>query len=219
MKIKIQIKSIFGEILFEYEKENNTIKKTTQEAVRTGADLRGADLRGAYLTGAYLTGADLTGAYLTGADLRGAYLRGAYLTGAYLRGADLRGAYLTGADLRGADLRKIKHLFQIIPEEGAFIAWKKGENKNLIKLEIPKDAKRHNHLAGRKCRAEFVKVLDIRNSKGYKVKECHNGTHPLGKVLYRIGEITRADNYDPNPLIECSGGIHFFLTKQEAKDW
>ena len=57
--IKIQIKSVFGEVLFEYEKENNTIKDTLIEAVKRGAFLRGADLRGAYLGGAYLRGADL----------------------------------------------------------------------------------------------------------------------------------------------------------------
>ena len=28
MKIKIQIKSVFGKVLFELEKENNTIKET-----------------------------------------------------------------------------------------------------------------------------------------------------------------------------------------------
>jgi len=217
-KVKIKIKSIMGEILFEYEKENNTIKETLRKAVKTGAYLTGADL-----TGADLRGADLTGAYLTGADLRGADLRGADLTGAYLTGADLRGAYLRGADLtgaylRGADLNKIKYQFQIVPEEGSFIAWKKGANQHLIKLEIPKESKRHNYLGGRKCRAEFIKVLDIRNSKGYKVKECSNGTYDK-KVSYKIGKITKSDNYDPNPLNECSNGIHFFLTKQEAKNW
>jgi hypothetical protein len=123
MKTKIEIKSIWGELLFEFEKEDNTVKDTVIEAVKTGADLTGADLTGADLTGADLTGADLTGAYLRGADLRGADLRGAdlrgadlrgddlggaYLGGAYLGGADLRGAYLGGADLTGADGNKIK---------------------------------------------------------------------------------------------------------------
>ena len=66
--IKIQIKSrYFGSVLFEYEKENNTIKDTLIEAVKKGADLTGADLKGAYLTGAYLKGADLKGADLKGA--------------------------------------------------------------------------------------------------------------------------------------------------------
>ena len=40
--IKIQIISIWGSILFEYEKENNTIKDTLIEAVKRSADLRGA---------------------------------------------------------------------------------------------------------------------------------------------------------------------------------
>ena len=52
-KIKIEIKNrLTGKILFEYEKENNTIKDTVVEAVSRGADLSGADLRGAYLRGA-----------------------------------------------------------------------------------------------------------------------------------------------------------------------
>ena len=111
MKTKIEIKSVFGSVLFEFEKENNSIKDTLIEAVKGGADLgganlRGADLRGADLRGAYLGDADLGGAYLggadlRGADLRGADLRGANLRGAYLRGADLRGAYLGGAYLGG----------------------------------------------------------------------------------------------------------------------
>ena len=110
MKTKIEIKSIFGNVLFEFEKENNTVKDTLIEAVKSGANLRGADLGGADLGGAYLGGAYLRGADLRGADLGGAYLGGAYLRGADLRGADLggadlRGAYLRGADLRGADLR------------------------------------------------------------------------------------------------------------------
>ena len=98
--IKIQIKSIFGSVLFEHESNDNTIKETVIEAVKNKADLQGA-----YLQGAYLQGADLQGAYLQGAYLRGAYLQGADLQGANLRGADLRGADLWGADLQGADLQ------------------------------------------------------------------------------------------------------------------
>ena len=77
MKTKISIKTIYGRLLFEFEKENNTVKDTVIEAVKNKTDLTGADLTGAHLTGADLTGADLTGADLRGADLRGADLRGA----------------------------------------------------------------------------------------------------------------------------------------------
>lgn len=112
---KIEIKSIFGQVLFEYDKENNSIKDTLEKAVKIGADLRGANLLGANLYGAKLICADLScsylyGAFLLGADLRGANLCGADLRGAYLgdtnlRCADFGGADLRGADLRGADLR------------------------------------------------------------------------------------------------------------------
>ena len=65
MKIKFQIKNRFtGNILFEFEKDDNTIKDTLLEAINRGADLQGADLQGAYLRGAYLQGAYLRGAYL-----------------------------------------------------------------------------------------------------------------------------------------------------------
>jgi len=192
MKTKIQIKTYLGSILFEYKKENNTIRKTVEEAVRTGATLSGATLSGANLSGATLSGANLSGANLSGANL-------------------------SGATLSRANLNKIKHQFQIIPEEGSFIAWKKGRDNHLIKLKIPKEAKRHNCITNRKCRAEFVKVLDIRNSKGHKVKKCY-GLYK-SDFEYKIGEIVKADSYDPDPLIECSNGIHFFGTKQEAKNW
>ena len=105
MKTKIEIKSIFGQVLFEYEKENNTIKDTLEQAVKRAANLYGADLRFADLCGADLRFADLRGANLCGADLRFADLRFANLRGANLRGADLCGADLRFANLRGADLR------------------------------------------------------------------------------------------------------------------
>jgi len=92
MKIKIEIKTIGGSILFSLEKEYNTIRQTLEKAVKEGAYLIGANLEGADLIGANLIGAYLEGAYLIGANLRGAYLRGANLEGANLRDANLEGA-------------------------------------------------------------------------------------------------------------------------------
>ena len=104
-KIKIQIVSWFnGSVLFEYEVEDNTIKKTVEEAVNKEADLRRANLQEADLWGANLRGANLRGADLRGANLREANLRRADLWEADLWGADLRGANLRRADLRRADL-------------------------------------------------------------------------------------------------------------------
>ena len=104
MKTKIEIKSIWGEVLFSFEKENNTIKDTVEEAVRHRASLNGASLNGASLNGASLNGASLYAANLDGASLDGASLDGANLDGASLDGANLNGANLYRASLNGASL-------------------------------------------------------------------------------------------------------------------
>jgi hypothetical protein len=255
MKTKIKIESIWGKLLFEFEKENNSIKESLQEAKRRGADLQGADLQGAYLRGAdlqgaylrgaylqgaylqgaYLRGADLQraylqGAYLQGADLRGAYLQGAYLLGAYLRGADLqradlqgaylRGAYLQGADLRGADLQRAdlrgaNSLNTLLPA-GELIVWKKLQNNLIAKLLIPIKAKRVNCIGSRKCRFEYCKVIAIYDGK----KRVNEGRGQYNKeLIYKVGEIVIPDKFDPSPLIECSNGIHAFITRLEAEEY
>ena len=115
--IKIEIKNRWtGKVLFEYEKEDNTIKETVVEALKNDA---------------YLGDADLRGTYLGDADLRGAYLGGADLGD-----ADLRGADLGDADLRGAE--NIPFIPFTCPSDGAFIGWKKirCNGEFLVKLEI-----------------------------------------------------------------------------------
>ena len=62
MKIKIEIKSVFGKVLFALEKENNTIKDTIEEAVRNNANLEYANLEYANLEYANLYNADLRNA-------------------------------------------------------------------------------------------------------------------------------------------------------------
>jgi hypothetical protein len=180
-----------------------------QGADLQGADLRSADLYGANLTGANLRGANLYGADLYGADLTGANLRGANLRGANLYGADLYGANLYGADLRGADLTGAKlPNFAICPEEGSFIGWKKVSGGAILKLLIPAEAKRTSSLVGRKCRAEFVQVLDGEGVSSYD-----------GKTYYNVGATIYPDKYDDNIRVECTSGIHFFITRKEAEEY
>jgi hypothetical protein len=75
---KLEIKSIWGNVLFESEK--STIREAVIERLESDANLRGADLRDA----------DLSDANLRGADLRDADLRDAELNCAkfYGRGGD-----------------------------------------------------------------------------------------------------------------------------------
>jgi hypothetical protein len=236
MKTKIQIKSISGILLFEFEKEDNTIGDTALEALNVGADLSRADLSGAYLSranlsranlsradlsGANLSGANLSGANLSGANLSRAYLSGANLSGADLSGADLSGANLSRADLSGAlidNIELIKKFFWIIPEQGSFEAWKKLANGCIAKIIIPARAKRTCNLKNRKCRSEYVKTLAIWDANGKKITEGINGTHEE-RIKYTVGKITRADKYDDSVFLDCTHGIHFFLTKQEAIEW
>jgi hypothetical protein len=192
----------------------------------SGADLSGADLRGAYLGGADLRGADLSGANLSGAnlsganlggaDLSGAYLRGAYLSGAYLSGAYLSGAYLRGANLGGADLRGAKNAelafasTRILPE-GDIIGWKKCNAGVIVKLRIPAEAKRSSAF-GRKCRAEYADVLEVVGDE-FGVTDAHGS-----KTEYRVGQRVTPDRFDDNWQEECSGGIHFYITRLEAEN-
>jgi len=36
---------------------------------------------------------------------------------------------------------------------------------------------------------------------------------------YQVGEIVEVENFDEDRWKECSSGIHFFITKQEAIDY
>lgn len=200
-----------GEIKHRY---TGAVLFTYGGADLSGADLQGANLRGANLRGANLYGADLYGADLQGADLRGANLYGADLYGAYLSGADLRGANLRGADLRGANLTEavgIKETY-LAPETGAFTAWKKCQNGVIVKLRIPAKARRSN-ATGRKCRADFVKVLQVFGA------EEGLSMHDNGKTVYRKGETVHCGTWCEDRWTECGGGIHFFMTREEAESY
>ena len=215
-KIKIQIKSVFGYVLFEYEKENNTIKDTVEEAVRQNVSLNGASLDGASLYGASLDGASLNGASLNGASLDGASLYRASLYGASLNGASLYGASLYRASLDGASLDGAKNIPYIpfaCPSDGAFIGWKKVAGQ-LIKLEIPEDAKRCSATSN-KCRCDKAKVLAITDiATGTERKHITNTNYAM--TTYTVGEMVYPDSFDENRWNECSNGIHFFINKQDA---
>jgi hypothetical protein len=184
-----------------------------QRANLQGADLQRAFLRGANLQGADLRGADLQGANLQGAYLQGANLRGANLQGAYLQGADLQDANLQGADLRGADLQGANlPAFQLCPQEGAFVAWKKVRGA-VLKLLVT--GKRTSSLVGRKCRASEVCVFEAFSAPG----ETEFTSLYDPRFIYRVGETAREENYDDDIRVECTEGIHFFMTRKEAEEY
>ena len=210
----ITIKHVNGSELYTADSAQD-VREALSEAAKRGANLWNADLRGADLRGAYLRGAYLQDADLRGADLRGADLQDAYLRGADLRGADLRGAYLQDANLRGAkNVPPLAAARTSICPDGAIDGWKKCADGVIVCLRIPRKARRSN-ATGRKCRAEFAKVLAIFNEDGSVAGEAYS-VHDPGFV-YRVGEKVVPDSFDEDRWNECASGIHFYLTREEAE--
>ena len=174
-----------GLVLFEGE-AGMTTRQMLEKATASRVNLSSADLSRADLSRANLSGANLSGADLSRADLSGASLSG-----------------IKNADMVIARTR--------ILSEGDLIGWKKCKNNVIVKMQIPSDAKR-SHAFGRKCRAEYVKVLEVIGA------EVGIAQHD-DKTEYRKGEIVKPDSFDENWQEECAPGIHFFITRIEAENY
>lgn len=116
----------------------------------------------------------------------------------------------------------------------------------IVTLRIPAHAKRSSAW-GRKCRCSEAIVEDIRKIEYYtdesckvvgifsyksriiqstskQIKSAHTKiTYPGGLIkqplTYLLGQTVVPDSFDPNRFNECSNGIHFFMTEQEALDY
>ena len=139
---------------------------------------------------------------------------------ANLREAHLSGANLSGANLRGADLSGAKNLNlpMACPEEGSFIGFKQCRNSFIVKLEIPSDSLRCS-ATGRKCRCSKAKVISITNLDGTNANTDAVISKRDPNFIYKVGETVEVKNFDTNRWNECSTGIHFFITRQEAVDY
>jgi len=198
MKLQITHRLDSSKVLFKGDADS--ILALLKMAISSGADLSGANLSGANLYSADLSRADLSGANLYSADLSGANLYSADLSGANLSGA-------LNADLVIARTR--------ILGEGDLIGWKKCQYGKIVKLLIPKDAKR-SHAFGRKCRAEYADVLEI--SEGKTAKSNSDTNSSVKPLTYKAGERVVAHEWCEDFTQECAAGIHFYITEIEAKN-
>ena len=104
------------------------------------------------------------------------------------------------------------------PEKGSFTAYKKVD-KYIVELKIPAKAKRSS-ASGRKCRASFAKVLRILNGDGSSTHFTSIINRAFNKqTTYTIGKKVFPDSFDNDRWNECSNGIHFFITFDEAKNY
>ena len=182
-----------------------------ERAALCGADLRNADLCNADLCGANLCGANLCNADLCGANLCDANLCNADLCGANLCGANLRGAKNT--DKTAWDAYTAFYPLQC-PETGSFIGYKKAADK-IVMLEICADAKRSS-ATSRKCRCSKAKVLSITNLDGSESGLSEIESDYDEDFIYCVGETVEVPDFDENRWNECTAGIHFFITREEA---
>jgi hypothetical protein len=108
------------------------------------------------------------------------------------------------------------------PEEGSFIGFKKcydeEENAYLVTLEIPAWAKRVSTFRN-KCRASAALVLSIEPIDHGKEAEKVFSTYNHN-FFYRVGDlVVPTMPFDEHFAKTCTSGIHFFLSREEAKDW
>ena len=146
-----------------------------------------------------------TGSAVIWAAMTGANLRRADLSGADLSGANLSGAYLRGAK----DIPAFANAQTVIVPEGQIVGWKKCRDNVIVKLIIPAEARRSN-ATGRKCRAEYADVAEVIGA------EAGISRHD-GMTEYRVGQRVTCDKWCEDRWEECAGGIHFFITRDEAE--
>ena len=170
-------------------------------------DFRGAHLREADLRGANMSSANLSGANMSNADLREADLREANL-----READLREADLRGANLSGAEWNYLTVGIHAAPE-GALIVWG-NKSGRIVKMRIEENTPR-SCATTRKMRTARATVLEISTGETEFIHQPATGP----ATRYAVGEVTECDSWDDDRRNECSGGIHFFLTREEAETW
>jgi len=206
-----------------------------QETLLENMDLSGWDLHNINLNKSDIRNVNLDKANMAylkadNAFFGGSTFRGTNLAGAYLHSADLRGCDLTGADIRGADLfasaleradltdiktdgeTKYYHLY--CPEKGPFIGWKVCFGRRIVQLLVPEDARRISGTTN-EVKCDKAKVLTI---KSVDYRESYNEAHSYvdEDFVYRTGEMVYADNFNPDRFLDSAGGIHIWLTREEA---
>jgi uncharacterized protein YjbI with pentapeptide repeats len=179
----------------------------------TCAKFTGANMTTSNLSYGYFTSAKFLSAHLAGSNVSNANAENADFACADLRGAKFNGALLIGANLTDA---KINHdstgLVLACPEKGSFIGYKKARGL-IVELLITEDALRSSATT-RKCRCSKAKVLSIAGDNEENFNIVHSDYDY--DFIYKVGETVEVTDFDKDRWKECSTGIHFFLTKQEA---
>ena len=176
------------------------------------------------MIGGNLWRADLNGCDFHDVDMTHVKVDAANFSGSTFGRVNFREIYGSPIPFHNVDLydcqeipERIYNQFNILPE-GELIGWKRLDNDFIAKLLIPADAKR-SCSSRRKCRASYVKVLivDKADDLSYGNYIGHSVSYP--ETVYEVGNFVYPDWFDENKWHECSNGIHFFITREEAVNY
>ena len=184
------------------------------------SDFRSCDMTGAKMCHSTFRNAFFSGSILRDADFRGAVLESADLRGCDMGNADIRGADMTSSALYKADLSGLItdettiNFHMKCPENGTFIGWKVCYGRKVVMLLVPEDAQRVQGTR-REIRVDKAKVLTI---KSIDLKENYTEAHAYvdESFIYKKGEMVYAVGFDPDRFTDSAGGIHIWLSREEA---
>lgn len=177
-----------------------------------------ADFTGANLSNARFSHISMQRVKLIGAKVCAANLRYCNLTGAHAEGADLENANFEFACMKHITSDEKTRFFRMYcPAEGPFLGYKKCCNDRLVQLLIPADAKRVS-ATSRACRCNKAKVLTI---KSFDYTQSYEEAWSLvdENFVYRKGQWVQADDFNEDRWMESTRGIHFWMTREEAKKY
>lgn len=177
-----------------------------------------ADLSSCILDNCRFENCSLKNVNLANTSLIGANMRFCDLTGAHIEGANLYDACLEYAKLDHiTDDDNTQHFRLHCPETGPFLGYKKCCNDRLVQLLIPADALRTSATAN-SCRCNKAKVLTIKSfDYTQQFDEAWSLVDP--DFVYRVGEWVEVKNFNTDRWMDSTTGIHYWLTREEAKGY
>jgi len=89
--------------------------------------------------------------------------------------------------------------------------------KTVLKYEL--DESSRYEVLTRKCRCSEALVVSITNIDGTKANINEVKSDEDKEFVYKVGEVVKVDDFDDNRWEECSTGIHFFITREEAVEY
>lgn len=92
---------------------------------------------------------------------------------------------------------------------------------------IVEDIRKIDYYTNNTCRDVYENILKYKSiiiqSTSKQIKSAHTkfayGSCIKQPLTYLLGQTVVPDSFDPNRFNECSHGIHFFMTEQEALDY